>query len=93
MRRRKALLGRLVPGPGVIRVLEHAEGDGAPLLAFCREHGLTGVIAKRKDALTDWDAKKARTKLLNIVLMPLLFIGFGLVRWQVRKKKRANIAL
>jgi ABC-type uncharacterized transport system involved in gliding motility auxiliary subunit len=57
------------------------------------ESAAEAALSKRKDALEDWDAKKARTKLLNIVLVPLLFIGFGLVRWQIRKKKRANIAL
>jgi ABC-2 type transport system permease protein len=57
------------------------------------EAGAQAALDKRKDALDDWDAKKARTKLVNVGLVPLLFIGFGLVRWQVRKKKRAKIAL
>lgn len=57
------------------------------------ESGAQSALAKRKEALEDWDAKKARIKLLNIALVPLLFIGFGLVRWQIRRKKRANIAL
>lgn len=51
------------------------------------------ALAKRKEALEDWDAKKRRLKLLNILLVPLLFILFGLVRWQWRKQKRAKIAL
>lgn len=57
------------------------------------ESGAQAALERRKDALTDWDAKKARIKWLNVTLMPLLFIAFGLVRWQVRKKKRANISL
>jgi ABC-type uncharacterized transport system involved in gliding motility auxiliary subunit len=51
------------------------------------------ALAKRKEAMEDWDAKKARIKWMNVTAMPLLFIAFGLVRWQVRKKKRANISL
>jgi ABC-type uncharacterized transport system involved in gliding motility auxiliary subunit len=51
------------------------------------------ALEKHKDAMEDWDAKKARTKWLNVALMPLLFIAFGLLRWQIRKKKRANISL
>lgn len=57
------------------------------------ESGAEAALAKRKEALEDWDSKKARTKLINVALWPLLLIAFGLVRWQVRKKKRANIAL
>jgi ABC-type uncharacterized transport system involved in gliding motility auxiliary subunit len=51
------------------------------------------ALEKHKGAMGDWDAKKARIKLLNVIVMPLLFIAFGLLRWQVRKKKRANISL
>jgi ABC-type uncharacterized transport system involved in gliding motility auxiliary subunit len=55
--------------------------------------GAQAALEKRKDALQDWNAKKVRYKLLNIVLMPLFFIVFGVIRWQVRKKRRANISL
>lgn len=55
--------------------------------------GAQAALDKRKVALEDWDAKKARYKLFNIALMPLLLLGFGLIRWQYRKKKRANISL
>jgi bifunctional non-homologous end joining protein LigD len=47
---RKRLLGELLRAPGVLRVLDHLEGDGRPLLAFCKERKLEGVVAKRKDA-------------------------------------------
>jgi ABC-type uncharacterized transport system involved in gliding motility auxiliary subunit len=57
------------------------------------ESGAQAALERRKDALTDWDAKKARIKWLNVALMPLLLVAFGLVRWQIRKKKRANISL
>lgn len=55
--------------------------------------GAQAALEERKDALQDWDAMKARTKALNIALMPLLFLAFGLVRWQLRKQKRAKISL
>ncbi len=57
------------------------------------QSGAEEALEKRKEALEDWDSKKARYRILNIALMPLLFIGFGLVRWQLRKKKRANLTL
>lgn len=44
---RKRLLSRLLPAPGVLRVLDAIEGDGRALYAFCREHKLEGVVAKR----------------------------------------------
>lgn len=44
---RKALLEQLIPGPGVLRVLDHVARDGAPLFSFCRENGLEGVVAKK----------------------------------------------
>ncbi|MEY4512649.1 MAG: hypothetical protein RLZZ450_4771 [Pseudomonadota bacterium] len=57
------------------------------------EAGAQAALDKRKDALLDWDAKKARAKLINVGLMPLLLVLFGLIRWQLRKQKRANISL
>jgi ABC-2 type transport system permease protein len=55
--------------------------------------GTEAALAKRKGALEDWDAKKARFRIFNITLMPILFIAFGVIRWQVRRKRRANISL
>lgn len=55
--------------------------------------GTSAALQKRKEAVEDWDAMKARYRLLNITLMPLLLIAFGLIRWQLRKQKRANIKL
>jgi bifunctional non-homologous end joining protein LigD len=46
---RKQLLERLVPEKGVIRRLDHFEGSGQALFAFCKEQGLEGVVGKRKD--------------------------------------------
>jgi len=55
--------------------------------------GTSAALQKRKEAVEDWDAMKARYRMLNITLMPLLLIAFGLIRWQIRKQKRANIKL
>ena len=57
------------------------------------EGGAQAALTKRKEALQDWESEKELVRYLNIVLVPLLFIGFGLVRWQIRRKKRAHIAL
>lgn len=50
LRERKRLLARVVPGRGLIRVLDHLEDDGRPLWAFCEQQDLEGVIAKRADS-------------------------------------------
>lgn len=44
---RKALLHALLPAPGVIRAMDHVEGDGSGLLAFCVALDLEGLVAKR----------------------------------------------
>jgi bifunctional non-homologous end joining protein LigD len=44
---RKRLLSEIVRGRGLIRALDHLEGDGTALFAFCREQHLEGVVAKR----------------------------------------------
>jgi bifunctional non-homologous end joining protein LigD len=46
LRARKKLLARLLPGRGLIRALDHIEGNGRALFTFCEENGLEGVIAK-----------------------------------------------
>ncbi|HJK97121.1 MAG TPA: DNA polymerase ligase N-terminal domain-containing protein, partial [Polyangiaceae bacterium LLY-WYZ-14_1] len=47
---RKALLGELVRGKGLVRTLDHLAGDGRALLAFCTRNRLEGIMAKRGDA-------------------------------------------
>jgi bifunctional non-homologous end joining protein LigD len=59
LRVRKALLERLLPGKGLLRRLDHIEGDGRALHRFCEEQALEGVVAKRADA--PYRAGPART--------------------------------
>jgi bifunctional non-homologous end joining protein LigD len=44
---RKALLRALLPTRGPVRALDHIEGDGEALFAFCRDNHLEGVVEKR----------------------------------------------
>jgi bifunctional non-homologous end joining protein LigD len=50
LRERKRLLARVMPGKGLIRVLDHIEDDGRVLWDFCEQQELEGVIAKRADS-------------------------------------------
>jgi len=41
----------------------------------------------------DSDAKVALIKVINIACVPLAFIGFGLVRWRLRRARRSSQTL
>ncbi|HEY6080787.1 MAG TPA: DNA ligase D [Polyangiaceae bacterium] len=47
---RKRVLSQLVRGRGLVRVLDHLDGDGSALYELCRRERLEGVVAKRKQA-------------------------------------------
>ncbi len=46
---RKALLAKLFPGKGLIRLLDHIEGNGQQLYQLCETRGLEGVVSKLRD--------------------------------------------
>lgn len=50
LRKRKALLARVVRGTGFVRCLDHFEDRGQTLFEFCRRERLEGVVAKRADS-------------------------------------------
>jgi bifunctional non-homologous end joining protein LigD len=62
LRERKALLKRLLPGRGIIWVLDHLEHDARALYQWCQREGLEGLVAKRANGVyrpgpkrtTDW---------------------------------------
>jgi bifunctional non-homologous end joining protein LigD len=47
---RKRLLSEIVQGRGLIRALDHLDGDGSALFSFCKDQHLEGVVAKRKSS-------------------------------------------
>ncbi len=88
--RAKSVDEPLIEVPATVK---EAEAEATTAAKAGDELGTEAALEKRKGALQDWDAKKSRVKLLNITLMPLLLLLFGVIRWQVRKQKRAKIAL
>lgn len=56
--RRKTLLRDLLHGAGVLRMLDHLEGHGRPLLDFCRANRLEGLVAKRMSSRYDPGPKR-----------------------------------
>jgi bifunctional non-homologous end joining protein LigD len=43
---RKALLARFIPRRGLVRMLDHLEGNGQALFDLCQKQGLEGVVSK-----------------------------------------------
>ena len=51
------------------------------------------AIERRNAALQAWDRKKNFYRWGNTLLIPLAFALFGVIRWQMRQRQRANIKL
>lgn len=51
--KRRELLSAILPAIGFVRAAPPLEGALEPILAFCAEHGIGGVIAKRKGSAYD----------------------------------------
>ncbi len=73
--------------------VKQAEDEAREAAKQGDQGGTSAALQKRKEAIEDWDAMKSRYRWLNITLMPLFLVAFGLIRWQLRQKKRANIKL
>lgn len=60
--RRRELMAEVLPELGFLRAAPPLEGAIAPILAFCEEHGMPGLVAKRKSEVypssRSRDAKK-----------------------------------
>lgn len=63
---RKRILAAFAPRSGVVRFVDHVEGDGEALFEAAREHGLEGVIAKRGDSRYEAGRRSPRWLKLKI---------------------------
>src|SRR5690606_14538546 len=84
---RKALLLQLVPGKGLVRYLDHIDGNGEPLIRLCEKRGLEGVISKLKHSIyhsgtrsVDWVKHKVEEE-----------EEFVVVGWVTGKAHRAQL--
>ena len=46
--------------------------------------------AARTAALDAWESRKSLYRWGNTILIPLAFAGFGVIRWQMRARKKAS---
>ncbi len=51
------------------------------------------ALEKRKEAAAEWESKKSLISLGLIVGLPLAVALAGLIRWQLRKRKKATLSL
>jgi ABC-2 type transport system permease protein len=51
------------------------------------------AFEKRKEAIKEWDQRKANYRWGNTLAIPGLFALFGIVRWRVRAARKANLTL
>jgi ABC-type uncharacterized transport system involved in gliding motility auxiliary subunit len=51
------------------------------------------ALKERKEAMASWDQKKTSYRWGNTLGLPLAFALAGIIRWRVRKAKRASLKL
>ena len=53
----------------------------------------TKNVGVAPDHASSSDAKVAAVKVVNVAGVPLAFIGFGIVRWRLRRSRRSSQTL
>lgn len=51
------------------------------------------ALQRRTAALSSWESRKQAYRWGNTLLIPLAFALFGVIRWQMRQRRRANMKL
>lgn len=93
LRARKALLGRLVRGQGILRVLDHFEENGAELFEFCRANGLEGVVSKRADAPYTFGPSRTRDWIKTKCEREAAFVVIGHTRGENSRNRLGALDL
>lgn len=65
------------------------EGDVAEVEAALEQ--AEAAEAQAKDAIDDWEAKRNLYQYGNMLGIPIAFALFGVIRWQLRKRKRETL--
>jgi ABC-type uncharacterized transport system involved in gliding motility auxiliary subunit len=55
------------------------------------EAGMQEALEERTAALEAWESRKSMYRWGNTILIPLAFAGFGVIRWQMRARKKASL--
>jgi len=73
--------------------VEEAEATIRDAIAEQDEAKAKKAFEKRKQAMTAWDDKKALYRWGNTLAIPGAFALFGVVRWRVRRARKAQLTL
>ncbi len=49
------------------------------------------ALERRNEALESWDSRKSWFRWANTLLIPLAVAIFGVIRWQMRQRKKATL--
>ncbi len=90
---RKALLRDLLHGAGVLRMLDHLEGEGRPLLDFCLKNRLEGLVAKRKQSRYESGPKRGGDWVKVKCERDEDFVVVGLARGEGNRKELGALDL
>ncbi len=55
------------------------------------EAGVQEALEERTAALEAWESTKSMYRWGNTLLIPLAFAAFGVIRWQMRARKKASL--
>ena len=81
------------PALDVPRAVTEAADDALEAAQGGDEAGAREAIERRQAALSAWEGRKSLYKWGNTLLIPLLVAAFGVVRWQMRQRKKATLKL
>jgi len=81
------------PPLDVPRAVTEATDDAMEAAEGGDESGARAAIERRQDALAAWEGRKSLYKWGNTLLIPLLVAAFGVIRWQMRQRKKATLKL
>jgi ABC-type uncharacterized transport system involved in gliding motility auxiliary subunit len=81
------------PALDVPRAVSEAEEDAVEASEAGDEAEANEAVERHREAMRAWDSRKAWYRWGNTLLIPLAFAAFGIVRWQTRQRKKANLKL
>lgn len=81
------------PALNVPRGVTEATEDALSAFEGQDEDAAREALERRQAAVRAWDREKDLYRWGNTLLIPFAVVAFGLIRWQMRQRKKANLKL
>ena len=81
------------PALNVPRGVTEATDDALAAFEGQDEDAAREALERRQAAVRAWDREKELYRWGNTLLIPIAVVAFGLIRWQMRQRKKANLKL